>query len=188
MLPYKSHFFSFFLYIFWLKFLATYLPCPHEVQHAVQRGVDAVPDHRLRVVRDRLKTPGEIIVGKVAITHDENMRIIVTVSCEKWEWAPGNETRNPPSEWAPGDAIFDMLRLQFYQNCKYDFRIVDFEVDIDISLRQVKKRNKSKSSGRFVYSIIFAVLEVVDDKYSALSDEWDHSEDLYHLKLEILCT
>ena len=42
-----------------------------------------VPDHRLRVVRDRLKTPGEIIVGKVAITHDENMRIIVTVSCEK---------------------------------------------------------------------------------------------------------
>ena len=46
------------------------LPLPHELEHAVQRRVDAVPDHRLGVVRDCLETPGKIIVRKTVITHD----------------------------------------------------------------------------------------------------------------------
>ena len=46
------------------------LPLPHELPQAVQRRVDAVPDHRLRVVRDRLESPGKIIVRKIVITHD----------------------------------------------------------------------------------------------------------------------
>ena len=76
-------FLHFSIFFSLLKSLAKCPPCPHEVQHAVKRGVDAISDHRIRVVRYRLKTPGEIIVGKIAITHYENMRIIVTVSCEK---------------------------------------------------------------------------------------------------------
>ena len=43
---------------------------PHELEHAVQSRVDAVPDHGLRVVRDRLESPGKIVVRKVVITHD----------------------------------------------------------------------------------------------------------------------